>query len=90
MVNPITVFNFAGLILKDFSINEMVGADAFAVVRPTGFYLLDIVCYSIEFYVLLILIFALISCLYRDLLWMDNEHGLHNGPVFTIDRSSKS
>ena len=22
--------------------------------------------------------------------WMDNEHGLHDGPVFTIDRSSKS
>ena len=27
---------------------------------------------------------------YCKIQWMDNEHGLHDGPVFTIDRSSKS
>ena len=28
--------------------------------------------------------------MYAVLLWMDNEHRLQDGPVFTIDHSSKS
>ena len=40
--------------LKDLSIDEMVGADALAVVRPTGAYLLDLFCSSIQFSLLLL------------------------------------
>ena len=39
--------------LKDLSIDEMVGPDALAAVRPTGVYLLDFFCSSIQFVVLL-------------------------------------
>ena len=64
MVNPIADGNFAFLFnctlvgrtsdsmtfrLKDFSIDEMVGA----VVRPTGVYLFDFICSGNQFYLLL-------------------------------------
>ena len=39
--------------LKNNLIDEMVGPDALAVVRPTGVLLLDFFCSSIQFYLLL-------------------------------------
>ena len=52
---------------KDLFIDEMVGADALAVVRPTVVYLLDSFCSSIQFYLLLSPYLCFISFLYRDL-----------------------
>ena len=58
---------FSTPILKDLSIDEMVGADALAVVRPTGVYLLDFFCSGIQFYLLLSPYLCFISFLYLDL-----------------------
>ena len=81
IVNQLTVGNFAFLfnctpvgrtsdsmtvlyltIKKDLSIDKMV-----AVVRPTGVYLLDFFCSSIQFYLLLSPYICFISFLYLDL-----------------------
>ena len=53
--------------LKDLSIDEMVGPDALAVVRPTGVYLLDFFCSGIQFYLLLSPYLCFISFFYLDL-----------------------
>ena len=53
--------------LKDFSIDELVGPDALANVRPTRVYLLDFFSSGIQFYVLLSPYLCFISFLYLDL-----------------------
>ena len=54
-------------LLKDLSFDEMIGPDALAVVRPTGDYLLDFFCSSIQFYVLLSPFLCFISILYLEI-----------------------
>ena len=53
--------------LKVPTIDEMVGSDALAIVRPTGVYLLDFLCSGIQFHLLLSPYLCLISFLYLDL-----------------------
>ena len=53
--------------MRSFVKIKRVGPDALAVVRPTGFYLLDFICSSIQFYVLLSPDLCFISILYLDL-----------------------
>ena len=59
VVNPITVGNFSFLVncrpvgwasdsMTVLTIDEMVGSDALAGVRPTGVYLLDFFCSGIQ------------------------------------------
>ena len=52
---------------SDLSFDEMIGADALAVVRPTGAYLLDFFCSGIHFYLLLSPYLCFVSFLYLDL-----------------------
>ena len=77
VVNPITVGNFSFLFnctplgwasdsMTVLTIDEMVGSDALAVVRPTGVYLLDFFCSGIQIYVLLSPYICFISFLYLD------------------------
>ena len=53
--------------MRSFVKIKRVGPDALAVVRPTGVYLLDFICSSIQFYVLLSPDLCFISILYLDL-----------------------
>ena len=70
VVNLTRVYNFAFLFnstpvgrtsdsMTVPTLMRWLGPDALAVVRPTGFYLLDLFCSGIQFYVLLSLFFAL-------------------------------
>ena len=52
--------------MKMTYIDEMVGADAMAVVRSTGVYLLGFFCSGIQFYVLLSPYLCFISFLYLE------------------------
>ena len=54
-------------LLKDLSIDEMVGTWCFGYCRPTGVYLLGFFCSGIQFYVLLSPYLCFISYLYLDL-----------------------
>ena len=49
------------------------GPDALAVVRPIEVYLLDFFCSGIQFYLLLIPYFCVISFLYLDLYVLEDD-----------------
>ena len=77
VVNPITVGNISFLFnctpvdwasdsMTVLTIDEMVGSDALAVVRPTRVYLLDFFCSGNQIYVLLSPYVCFISFLYLD------------------------
>ena len=66
------------VLTKELSIDEMVGPDALAVVRPTGVYLLDFFCSGIQFYVLLSRCLCFISFLYIDLYVLDKLGVYHS------------
>ena len=53
--------------LKELSIDEMEGPDFWLFVGPTGVYLFDFFCSSIQFYLLLSPYLCFISLLYLDL-----------------------
>ena len=58
---------YDGSALKIYLLMRWRGPDAFAVVRPTGVYLLDFFCSGIQFYLLLSPYLCFISFLYLDL-----------------------
>ena len=53
--------------LKTYLLKRWKGPDTLAVVRPTGVYLFDFFCSSIQFYLLLSPYLCFISFLYLDL-----------------------
>ena len=57
----------------------MVEADALAVVRPTGVYLLDFFCSGIQFYLLLSPYLCFISFLYLDLYVLGDDALISEG-----------
>ena len=67
--------------LKYLSIDERVGPDALGVVRPTGDYLLDFFCSSVQFNVLLSPFLCFISFLYLDLYVLRDDAWISYGSL---------
>ena len=59
--------------LKTYLLMRWQRADALAVVRPTGVYLLDFFCLGIQFYLLLSPYLCFISFLYLDFYVLGDE-----------------
>ena len=64
---------FSSSDLKAYLLMRWQGPDALAVVRPTGVYLLNFFCSSIQFYLLLSPYLRLISFLYLDLYFLGDD-----------------
>ena len=85
--NSHAIFCINIFLLKDLSIDEMVGTDALAVVRPTRLYQLDFFCSGIQFYSLLSPHLCFISFLYLDLYVLGDDALISLG-IFYANQTS--